>query len=402
MILVVALLLAQQPAAIGERSMVSKCAVADDATYGYSRSNPIKVGGTPMGGPARQRQYLRALVGPAGQPLTFKRLGSMAPDAENIILDLYELTIAGVEKPIELYLDLYRWDPPRAPQGFLCGAEIGLAPPGAEPRPGVAGPPAGAPRPPMPRPLPWDRMVQAAIDSGQKEDHPPVPLKPSEPLRYGVVFDPFTRLARLARAAVLAGKSVSPDMLSAVRPVETLIIAFPLDCGGRSVKPKTIEMVSTAMPGRPLGKVGGILEGEALARALPAFTAPEGSIGVMLTASMVPVGDVTIGYDGAACPSESTAVTLNVRMAISGRTQPAPPVWPLGVDAVPGSTVQVTVHALIDAEGVAQDIRVVEGPEAFHAAAVEMVKRMNHGVMTINGVVSRTPRPSAQTMYFRR
>ena len=131
--LALALLLAQDPMVTGDRSVVSRCAISDDPAYGYGKDTPIRVGGTPLFGPARQRQYLAALAGPAGQAITFKRRGSLAPNADGLIIDLYEVTYAGLDKPIELYLDLYRWDPPRAPRGFVCARAIPLDPPAALP-----------------------------------------------------------------------------------------------------------------------------------------------------------------------------------------------------------------------------------------------------------------------------
>ncbi|HUF23234.1 MAG TPA: hypothetical protein VMN81_03820 [Vicinamibacterales bacterium] len=404
MTLALALLLAQEPVITGDRSIVSQCEVSDDAEYGYTQENPIKVGGTPMYGPARQRRFLQALAGPAGQPLTFKRRGSLAPTADGIIIDLYEVTYPGLEKPIELYLDLYRWDPPRAPQGLLCASEIGLAPPDAAPPPGPppGGPPRMPPAPAGPRPplLAWDRVVSHAIDWGQKEETPPIPLDEAAPLRYGVAFDPFTRIARVTRAAEAAGKRIAPALFAGIRSAETLLVAFPLDCGGRLVRPKSINV--TAQGGRPLTTVPGIIEGGALARALPAFTAPEGAIGVLLRASTLPAGHVTIAYDGPACPPEASTATLDVRWTSSPGTPPVSLPWPEGVEAPPGTSVAVTVHALVNHEGVAQDIRVADGPEAFHAAAIETVARMRHGVISINGVVSRLPRPTGHTFFFRR
>lgn len=90
--LALAVLLAQNPAATGERSMVSKCAVETDTEWGYTKAKPIKVGGSPLYGPARQRQFLQALVGPGGQPITFKRRGSLPSGDDRIILDLYEVS----------------------------------------------------------------------------------------------------------------------------------------------------------------------------------------------------------------------------------------------------------------------------------------------------------------------
>ncbi len=88
--------------------------------YGYTPEDPIKVGGGPQG----EREYLRLLRGPEGQPLRFHRRGSCCgfQDASlplgGGMLDMYEVTYEGLEKPVTLYLDMYRREEPRAPTGF--------------------------------------------------------------------------------------------------------------------------------------------------------------------------------------------------------------------------------------------------------------------------------------------
>src|SRR5688500_10685376 len=179
-------IISQNPIVSGDRSLVSKCEISADAEYGYTREKPIKVGGTPMYGPARQRRFLQALAGPAGQPIAFKRRGSLAPNDDGIILDLYEVTYPGLEKPIELYLDLYRWEPPRAPKGFVCATEIGLAPPAAGP-----GGPAMAP-PVANVDAAYERLVDLVLASS---DTPrPIPLQPGSTDR-GMIFDLHRLLA---------------------------------------------------------------------------------------------------------------------------------------------------------------------------------------------------------------
>lgn len=97
--------------------------------YGYGRRNPIHVGGGSESGAANQRAYLDGLRGPAGQPVTYRRLGSCcsfrsrhAPQGG--ALDAYEVTFEGIERPVLLYLDLYT--PPEgalpAPAGFTLAA----------------------------------------------------------------------------------------------------------------------------------------------------------------------------------------------------------------------------------------------------------------------------------------
>ena len=88
--------------------------------YGYTPEDPIKVGGGPDG----EHEYLEHLRGPEGQPLSYNRRGSCCgfEDASlpfgGGMLDMYEVTYEGLEKPVQLYLDMYRRETPRAPSGF--------------------------------------------------------------------------------------------------------------------------------------------------------------------------------------------------------------------------------------------------------------------------------------------
>src|SRR5436190_23137191 len=119
------------------------CVVSEDAAYGYTRENPVKVGGGVAYGPARERRYLDVLRGPAGQSIKYRRLGSGPGSDQNTILDQYEITYEGLEHPVHLFVDQYHFeDPPAAPKGFTCSAAIGLQPPGPDPfaAPGVTVP----------------------------------------------------------------------------------------------------------------------------------------------------------------------------------------------------------------------------------------------------------------------
>ncbi|EPX57525.1 hypothetical protein D187_009799 [Cystobacter fuscus DSM 2262] len=103
---------ARTPAAPGETPAPSG--------YGYTPEDPIKVGG----GPSGEHEFLRYLRGPEGQPLSFERLGSCCGFKDSSLpfggglLDMYEVTYEGLEKPVTLYLDMYRRQEPRAPTGF--------------------------------------------------------------------------------------------------------------------------------------------------------------------------------------------------------------------------------------------------------------------------------------------
>jgi hypothetical protein len=100
--------------------------VSTDETYGYSEKNAIQVGGArDQAGPTNERRFLNALLGPNGETVSFQRLGSCcAVKSKNALfgdmalLDKYEVTYDGLEKPIILYINMYDYSPLKAPKGF--------------------------------------------------------------------------------------------------------------------------------------------------------------------------------------------------------------------------------------------------------------------------------------------
>jgi hypothetical protein len=107
------------PAPIGMR-------ISTDGTYGYTEENPVKVGGAgDERGPSNERAYLAALRGPSGQVVSFERRGSCCVFktkngimGEGGLLDIYEVTYDGQEKPTTLYLNMYDYEAPQVPRGF--------------------------------------------------------------------------------------------------------------------------------------------------------------------------------------------------------------------------------------------------------------------------------------------
>ncbi|MBW3569934.1 MAG: hypothetical protein KY467_02395 [Gemmatimonadetes bacterium] len=97
---------------------------ATDA-YGYGRGNPIQVGGGSESGAANQRRWLDALRGPRGEPVRYRRLGSCChyeANGSQGVLDAYQVTYPGLEKPVVLYMDMYAKSavPPAPPEGFTA------------------------------------------------------------------------------------------------------------------------------------------------------------------------------------------------------------------------------------------------------------------------------------------
>lgn len=101
--------------------------ISEDATYGFSEKNAIKVGdpGADRGGPLNERRFLNALLGPNGESIMYTRKGACCQvKSDNgfmgyAMLDMYELMYEGLENPIVLYINMY--DPSsdlKAPKGF--------------------------------------------------------------------------------------------------------------------------------------------------------------------------------------------------------------------------------------------------------------------------------------------
>lgn len=97
---------------------------ATDETYGYTEENPIMVG-KEGGGPKDQRRFLNALAGPGGEQIGYQRLGSCCMFytknglfGDSGMLDMYEVTYKGLDKPIVLYINMYDSDVLLVPVGF--------------------------------------------------------------------------------------------------------------------------------------------------------------------------------------------------------------------------------------------------------------------------------------------
>ena len=100
--------------------------VSDDETYGYTKENPVKVGGAYKDGAINERRFLNALLGPNGETIQYTRRGSCCtfktPNGimGGGLLDRYEIVYeeAHNEKPILLYINMYDYGILKAPKGF--------------------------------------------------------------------------------------------------------------------------------------------------------------------------------------------------------------------------------------------------------------------------------------------
>lgn len=99
---------------------------SNDPTYGFSQDNPINLGGFLRGTKyeGAHIEYFQSLIGPNGEDVSVSRLGSCCEFIDESLplggglLDRYQLSYEGIDKPIVVYVNLYKFEQPKAPIGF--------------------------------------------------------------------------------------------------------------------------------------------------------------------------------------------------------------------------------------------------------------------------------------------
>lgn len=93
-----------------------------DKDYGLSGDNPVKVGDKSV---KNQLRYLASLAGPNGEELRYQRRGACCGyKSKNgydgvALVDVYEVTYDGLNKPILVYISFYDSETLYIPQGFI-------------------------------------------------------------------------------------------------------------------------------------------------------------------------------------------------------------------------------------------------------------------------------------------
>ncbi|HET9371178.1 MAG TPA: hypothetical protein VFO19_13050 [Vicinamibacterales bacterium] len=354
---------APAPAPSAPQSQPAPCPVSADAEFGRVPAKPIRVGGAGVYLASRQRRYFESVRGPGGETVTATRRGS-APNAggERGMVDVYEVTYEGLEKPLTLYVDSYHYESIAAPQGFQC-VEDRLGPP------------------PVDALLAMEMGERLAIAVGSEKDLPGISLDADGSSTHGVVYDRFLLMARSARAAAAAGTPLQPDQ----RPARSaqlgmVLVAYPQTCTDRAVIPVSIEVGSAQGGVKP---TGGSVTGDALTKLVPGLTAATGSIGQAFALAGLRQGDaVRITYSGALCGGTETSVILPVKVTgMRGVNMPQPPL-PAGFTA-PISPVWLQV--VVDQEGRLREATYVGGPKELVEAAIAALRDWRADPARVNG-----------------
>jgi hypothetical protein len=342
---------------------VAPCPVSDDPSYGLTMEKPVRVGGGAMYVAARERRYLDALRGPAGEPLTYTRSGSGGPPGLRGPIDIYRVTWTGLETPVTLYLDAYHFDDaPKAPKGLTC-----------------AGFALGAP--PVDAFAATDAMIRLAIETGPAVDVAPVSLDADGSASHGVALDQFRAIALFARAASTAGTPLLPDQQPRDLPGPGLrVYAYPVKCGERTVAPASIEILPPQ--GGMVPRVGDLLTGDGVATLTRGFTAPAGSMAALFTIGMLRHGDtVRITYADVLCDGVSKDRGLVARATPAKAVSLPPPALPAGMT----SASPVWLQTVIDPQGRFQQAMYIGGPEVLIAPALEAIKSWRAEPARVNG-----------------
>jgi hypothetical protein len=351
------------PQAVDHRTP-AYCPVSDDPTYGVTRENPVQVGGGAMFGQARERRFLEALRGPGGQPVRYKRVGSTAISNTSPILDGYEVTYEGLEKPAVVYIDEYHFGELRAPRGFVCGQPIALGPPPADPF------------------QTSEAIISVAAEQGANRDFAPIPLGHDGSTTHGIAFDHFRMVARAARAASAAGSRLDPRTIPAdVSRTRTVILAFPLTCDGRTAAPAAIDIVDPQA--NAARREGDYARNAAISALLPGVQAPASSLAAIFTLATLRASDtVRITYADAACTGGATEVSLPVKYSPPRTLDTPAPALPAG--AAPADA-PVRLQALVDLDGSLQRATYMGGPGHLVRAAIDAVSRWRSEPPRVNG-----------------
>ena len=340
----------------------ASCPVSADAEFGFKIEKAIRVGGGAAYVASRERAYMDALRGPDGQAIQYRRLGSGPKAPNGGIVDIYEVTYPGLEKPITLYIDAYRYDDPRAPKGFTC-VPFRLGGPPIDPF--MAG----------------DAQIRTALAQAAVRDVPPISLDPDGSSIHGVALDRFRVIAAAARADAAAGAALTLDKVpQALRGSSVVLFAYPITCAGRPVPAASIDIQPAQ--GAPIRRIGNVVSGDEAAQLVKGFRPPAGAIASSFALTTLRAGDtVRISYAEAMCDAKPTDVSLPVRYQAAKPMSLPQPALPAGVTE--GGSIYLQV--VIDDAGQIREPEYIGGPASLTEAALAAIKDWKIQAATING-----------------
>jgi hypothetical protein len=352
---------------------VESCGEAPDAGYGLSADKPIQIGGGPVYMNARQRRFLDALRGPAGQRLRVVGgigSGPVTINGSTTIVDSYTVTYEGHDDPIRLFMDAYHFGHPKVPKGFTCGEALPIA---------LRLPPID--------PFKADPAMMALAIEQAMSAFSPIPLDTDGSTAHGVAFDRHRMLAFAARAASAAGRPFVADKPPADVRVGMTVLAYAAACEGQRVPAQRVEIVGEqGMPLQPDGPL--VSDASELSALLPGVMIPPSSVAARyrLTGPR-PKDQIRITY---ATPCAGPAQTVLLPVTV----EPAKLITAATARMPPGSSEPdptVYAQAVIDLEGRFRRAVAIGGPASLIPAGLESLEQWRARPAQINGAPAVSP-----------
>jgi hypothetical protein len=346
---------------------VPACPRAADPEYGLVREKPILIGGGPMYMAARKARYFAALRGPGGQTLRVApNVGSaMTKDGDELMfIDDHSVSYDGPNGPVNvtLYMNAYRFELPRVPAGFTCGAPLPTAVGMAPVNPVSANP----------------NLAAIAAGYSSRPDVVPALLDATSPGR-GYLADQFAMIALRARAAAAAGTTL--DISKPIPDTQGFVVlALPQTCSGRTIAPQRLEMIG---PQGPLPQGGELMRDEAIARVLPGVAAPSGSIAARFPSAQQIQARITYAE---ACEASPAEVTVPIGIEPPRLVTSVIGTIPNGV----AETDPVYLQTIIDIDGRFVRPAYLGGPKALLPTALETIAQWRASPLRINGTPTIT------------
>lgn len=104
--------------------------VSTDKKYGYDKNYPVNLGFLPIqSAEINIKRYFGALAGPQGQPITYTKADTCCPFPSKHnemgagIIDIYEVTWAGLAQPLRIHINLYEKGKVMAPAGLTIAKQ---------------------------------------------------------------------------------------------------------------------------------------------------------------------------------------------------------------------------------------------------------------------------------------
>ena len=346
--------------------------------------------------PTGRVRFPEQVQGPAElRPLVLAQLNS---------LSVTPWMMNGVAVPMNLmraFVLTTTGDPaPPAPfvPGRLGTVASGVAPPGSRNVTvdsvmvtGASRPPA-APTTPVSPPPPGQvemSLLRLAIEAATKSDPVLIPLDTAGGPVHGVVLDRYLLAAVGARAAVKAGTpidvtAVTPELLKNM----TFVVAYPVTCNGRTIRPRQIEMSAGGTIQGPVRSIGPLVDGDTLGGATPGLTLADGAVGMPFQSIAFSQNlEVRVTYAEPPCVTTGSVLTFPLQYAQT-QVQPRLTTARLPSNTSLPSPTPVRLRGIVDLEGSYRFPTLADGPAELAATSVVTAAQWKFNPARVNGVAA--------------